>query len=152
MQFFTIKALSTILSLASIAASTPLPIVASETGETYYLSNCFNNVTGASYAASDYYKDYSLSQDSKTPDAIGIFNADSDIDYEDGTWFITTPFTLTAFIEDDAYTAAAGTIVGNANSSTFAGTLNCYRETRVAIDFETDVTCYSDYACFDVSL
>lgn len=155
MQFSTIKGLGAIFSLVSVAASTPLPITpraALDTAEIYYLSNCFNNVTGAAYAAADYYGDYALSQDGQTPDEVGIFNADSDVDYEDGTWFITTPFKFTVFIGEDAYTAAAGTLVGNANSSTFAGPMNCYRETRVVLyEPEADVKCYSDYVCTDVS-
>lgn len=152
MQFSIFKTFSVIFSLATFAASTPLPIVARDTAEIYYLVNCFNNVTGAAYAAADWYEDYALSQDGQTPDDIGIFNAESDVDYEDGTWVITTPFKFTVFIGDDAYTAAAGTLVGNATSSTFAGPMNCYRETRVVVYEPTvDTKCYSDYSCTDVS-
>lgn len=152
MQFSTIKTLSAIISLATIAASTPLPIAARDTAEIYYLSNCFNNDTGAAYAAADWYEDSALSLDGETPDEVGIFNADSDVDYEDGTWTISTPFKLDVFIGEDAYTAATGTLVGNATCSTFAGPMNCYRKERVIVyNPEADVSCYSDYACTDVS-
>ena len=155
MQFSSFKTLPTILSLAYLASSNPLPVApqaALDTAEVYYLSNCFNTTTNDAYAAADWYEDYALSQDGQTPDEIGIFNADDSIDYEDGTWVISNPFKLEVVIGEDAYTAAAGTLVGTANSSTFAGPMNCYRETRIVLyQPAADIKCYSDYACTDVS-
>jgi len=41
-------------------------------------------------------------------------------------------------------------VVGNANSSTFAGPMNCVRLERIVVyEPEVEVDCFADYACVD---
>lgn len=146
--------LSTFLLVSPIVLATSIRRATLDTAEIYYLSNCFNQSNPAiQWAEVDYYADSSFSGDGQAPDLVGSVNLHESVDYEDGTWFVFEPFRFTVFIGDDASTDPAGSIVGNANSSTFAGPMNCVRLTRIVLyDPEVDVECFSDYACIDVSL
>lgn len=121
------------------------------TPEIYYLANCFKSSdTTIQRAEVDYYIDSAFSGNLEKPDCIGIFNPTSSIDYEDGTWTVSTPFKFKAVIQEDAYTASAGTIVGSATASTYAGKLSCTRLKRIVLyKPDSDTKCYSDYACTD---
>lgn len=148
--------LTTSLTLLTTTFATPITyptLTTRDTAEIYYLTNCFNQSNPSlQWAEIDYYADSSLSNSGQTPDEIGILNPTESIDYEDGTWFVTSPFTFTAFIGDDASTAPAGSVVGDANSSTFAGEMECVRLVRVVLYEPVGVVeCFSDYACVDVS-
>jgi len=136
--------------LARFTSSSPISHQPSKSAEIYYLTNCFNNNTFAAYAEIDYYPNSALSHSSQPPNKKAIINTANSIDYEDGTWTATTPFKFKVYIDVDAYTATAGTLIGNANSSTFVGTMNCYRETRFVL-YESGVNeqCYTDYSCID---
>jgi hypothetical protein len=84
----------------------------------------------ASYAEIDYYTNKSLSAiagKTSQPNLYAIINPSSSINYENGTWSSLSgeAFNFTAVIGYGAYTASAGTVVGTANSSTFAGTMQC---------------------------
>jgi hypothetical protein len=138
------------LPLFSQAQKSPL------TNETYYLTNCFNGFSRSSYAEIDYYNNKSLaaiSDHPSPPDLFAVINSSSSINYEGGTWSSLSgaPFIFTAIIRDDAYTASAGSVIGKANSSSFAGTMECVRLARVVVHMQKEVTCYSDYACMDRS-
>jgi len=152
--------LSTLLPVAIYL----LPVLAApskpkSTPEIYYLTNCFDTAKSplTSYAEIDYYKNSSLSAisgHSTKPDLKAVINANEDIDYEDSTVSTLSgaPFKFTAVIGEDSYTAAAGSVVGSANASTYKGVLSCKRLTRVVVyEPKKNVTCYSDYACIDVS-
>lgn len=132
---------------------TPSSLTSRDTAEIYYLTNCFNQSDPSiQYAEVDYYADSSFSGSGEAPDIIGSLNPTESIDFEDGTWSVSSPFKFTAFIGEYASTAAAGSIVGDANSSTFAGPMNCVRLTRIVLyNPEPVVDCFSDYACVDVS-
>ena len=143
------------LSSIVLASNIPNQVQArkvQDTAEIYYLTNCFQSKTLASYAEIDYYSDSSFSLGGTKPDLRGHVNKDTSVDWEDGTWTVRKPFDFSVYIGVDAYTAAAGTLVGNANSSTFAGPMNCYRlDRRVLFSPKSNWDCYSDYACVDVS-
>jgi hypothetical protein len=123
---------------------------------TYYLTNCFDVLMQSSYAEIDCYTNNTASAIGRRPsppDLMTIINPASSLNYEDGTWSSPSgaPFNFTAVIGENAYTASVGTVVGSANSSSFAGTIECVRLTRVVLHMQKEVTCYSDYACGDVS-
>lgn len=108
------------------------------------------------YAEIDYYTNKSLSvvaSHPTPPDLQAVINSSSSNNYEDGTWnsLSGAPFTFAAVIGKDAYTAGAGTVAGSANSSTSSGTMECVKLARVIVHIQKEVTCYSDYACVDVS-
>jgi len=116
--------------------------------QTYYLVNCFNNITLDAYAEFDYYTKKSLYTAGQTPLKTSIINSEDSIDYEDGTWTTSSPFTFKAVIGEDAYTAKAGSVVGSATASTTSATLSCLRLTRfVLYEPKVDEQCYTDYAC-----
>lgn len=128
----------------------------SQAGEIYYLTNCFNGMSQASYAEIDYYTNKSLSAiagKTSQPNLFAIINPSPSINYEDGTWSSLSgeAFNFTAVIWNGVYTASAGTVVVTANSSTFAGTMQCVRLARVVVHMQKEVTCYSDYACINSS-
>lgn len=143
--------LAPFLLLRSSVLASPIRRATSDTSEIYYLTNCFNSSdTSIQRAEVDYYANLSLSGDSQTPDKIGIFNSKESIDYEDGTWAVSSPFTFQAVIREDAYTATAGTVIGSATASTFSGNLSCRRLKRIMLYEDSETKCYSDYACTDV--
>lgn len=129
--------------------------VKSKTNEIFYLSNCFVSLYGTSWAEIDYYKNAKIGATASKPDLVERIGS-KDVSYEDGTVH-TLPgadaaFNFTAMIGPDAYTAAEGSVVGKANSSTYKGTLECLRITRVMLYAPgKESNCYSDYACVDVS-
>jgi len=122
----------------------------------YYLTNCFNSLMQSSYAEIDCYTNNTVSAVARrpcAPDLMTIINPLSSLDYEDGTWSSPSgaPFNFTAVIRQNAYTASVGTVVGSANSSSFTGTIECVRLNRAVLHTQKEVTCYSDYACGNVS-
>lgn len=137
------------LSALVSAAPTPMPaaVEAKAATQIYYLVNCFSDTTDAAYAAIAYYPDKSLSVGGETPTEVAIINSNESVDYEDETWFATTPFTATVVIFDDAYTAKAGSKVGTATVSTSTKALPCYRLTRFVLYEPANEQCYTDYAC-----
>lgn len=140
-----------LLFLSAITSAAPIPapaaLEARATTQIYYLANCFD-ANNAAYAEIDYYSDRSLSLAGQTPIQTAVINTEDSIDYEDGTWTATTPFTITAVIGEDAYTAKAGSKVGSATASTSSKKLSCVRLTRfVLYKPKAGVQCYTDYAC-----
>ncbi|PQE22191.1 hypothetical protein CJF32_00004570 [Rutstroemia sp. NJR-2017a WRK4] len=138
-------------AFAPQASAAPMAIEARATATTYsqayYLVNCFNNITFDAYAEIDYYTKKSLNT-AATPLKTSIINSEDSIDYEDGTWTASSPFTFKAVIGEDAYTATAGSTVGSATASTTTSTLKCLRLTRfVLYEPKVDEQCYTDYAC-----
>jgi hypothetical protein len=147
-----ISVLTFLLALAPLSQAKQALL--SQTGEIYYLTNCFNGMSRASYAEIDYYSNKTLSAidgKSSQPTLLAFVNTSSSIDYEDGMWssLAGCPFNFTVVIGNGAYTASAGTVVGSANSSTSASTMECVRLARVVVHVQKEVTCYSDYACID---
>ncbi|KAM3080902.1 hypothetical protein ACMFMG_004863 [Clarireedia jacksonii] len=135
-------------ALVPQVSAAPTAIEARATSQTYYLVNCFNNITLNAYAEIDYYTKKSLYTAGQTPLKTSIINSEDSIDYEDGTWTTTSPFTFKAVIGEDAYTAKAGSVVGSATASTTSATLKCVRLTRfVLYEPKVDEQCYTDYAC-----
>lgn len=139
--------------LATIAATNPLPLISRAiTAPAYYLGNCYSTTTSSQYAVIAYCAH--LETLPYTPSKISILNPPETLDYEDGTWFATTPFVLTVVIGEDSYTAVAGTEVGSAVTAAGAGqkTYGCYRLTREQIYVPTDLgsggTCTADYVCY----
>ncbi|ESZ96055.1 hypothetical protein SBOR_3532 [Sclerotinia borealis F-4128] len=150
---FSLIASTPLLFLSALTSAAPTSITsaieARASTQIYYLVNCFNNITSAAYAETDYYQSSkSLSPPGPTPTETAILNTEDSIDFEDGTWVATTPFTITAVIGEDAYTATSGTLVGSATASTSTKALSCIRLTRfVLYEPKVDEQCYSDYAC-----
>ena len=123
--------------------------------EIYYLTNCFDDLFGRSYATVDYYANKSLSAiagNPTQPDLVSWVNTSSSVNYEDGTWKTLSPseFNFTAVIGKNAYTASVGTIVGSAQSNQTVGPLACSRLKRTMVHFQKELSCYADYSCTSV--
>jgi len=122
----------------------------------FYLTNCVNGLMQSSYAEIDCYTNNTVSAIARrpcAPDLMTIINSSSSLNYEDGTWSSPSgaPFNFTAVIRQNASTASVGTVVGRANSSSFAGTTQCVRLARAVLHTQKEVTCYSEYACGNVN-
>ena len=143
LRFLAISVL--ILPSYSLAAS----IIPTESKSVYYLTNCFRNTTDTSRAEIDYYTSTPKSFPASKPRLISILSSTDSIDYEDGTVYTPSgsPFNITVVIGVDAYTAKAGTVVGSAIGSSFKGTLDCTRLTRIIVYEVGETKCFADYAC-----
>ncbi|KAF7951273.1 hypothetical protein EAE96_006596 [Botrytis aclada] len=138
-----------LLALTTITVSSPIPAAKRDTAELYILSNCYNNVTHASYASAFwYYPDFL--PDYPEPQAIGVINAKKAVTFEGLKVAITAPFRLTAAIPKNATVALYQEIVASATMSSFAGPAAAIKGTGEAFySPATNVNCYYDYAIRD---
>lgn len=139
-----------LLALTTLTISSPIPTTKRDTAELYILSNCYNNVTYASYASAFwYYPDFL--PDYPEPQAVGIINAKKAVTFEGLSIAITTPFKLTTTIPKNASSAVYQEIVAAATISSFAGAAATIKGTGEAFySPEANVNCFYDYAVRDV--
>lgn len=141
-----------LLALTTLSVSSPIPAAKRDTAELYILSNCYNNVTSASYASAFwYYPDFL--PDYPEPQATGVINAKKAVTFEGASIKIKTPFKLTTTIPKNASTAKYLDIVASATISSFAGPAAAVKGTGEIFYSPSDnVNCYYNYAVRDVSL
>ncbi|KAF7895421.1 hypothetical protein EAF00_007235 [Botryotinia globosa] len=135
-----------LLALTTISVSSPIPAAKRDTAELYILSNCYNNVTHASYASAFwYYPDFL--PDYPEPQAVGVINAKKAVAFEGLNIAIKSPFKLTVAIPKDATLANYQEIVASATISSFAGPAAAIKGTGEAFYSPvTNVNCYYNYA------
>jgi len=141
--------ISGLLALTTLSVSSPIPVAKRDTDELYILSNCYNNVTYASYASAFwYYPDFL--PDYPEPQAVGNISSTHAVVFEGLSIKVTTPFTLTTKIPKNATSATYEEIVASATISSFAGPAAAIKGTGDYFYSPSEnVNCYYDYAVRD---